>query len=49
VFTEVGISKRTSGALSSSLALKRNAFSVFFGTMTHVMPLSETGKKKVNR
>jgi hypothetical protein len=38
------LSKRTSGALLSNLTLKRNQFSVFIGTITHVHPTS--GKRR---
>jgi hypothetical protein len=34
-------SKRTSGVPSSSLALKRSILSVFFGTITHVLAISD--------
>jgi hypothetical protein len=33
-------SKRTTGVPSANLTLKRNQFSVFFGTMTHVLTIS---------
>jgi hypothetical protein len=43
LYPQTARSKRTSDAPSSNLALKRNAFSVITGTITHSFPTSGKG------